>query len=413
MLAFDRALLDRDRVALDRAAVSARTFDADGRMHVTGCRISKANVCGYYGREIPDYKNLGLDSSKLYMLYRDPEELAKAAPTFRNAQLLMPAGHTRAVKASNPNKLMTVGTVGSGISFDGTYLVSDQLTVWAREGIDAVQSEDASELSSAYHYRVEMIPGVTPQGVAFDGRMRDIMGNHVALVRSGRAGSDVFVNDSFPHPEPPTMKRPHLLARLIALGVVTAPVDETARIALDAVLGDMTAKDADPDDGMEDDPENPGKRRAKKLNPGPGEPTKVGGALASDAAVALAVDAAIKAKGYVTADEARTMAADAAARATAAANTHASELYAARETVKPLVGTVALDSAEAVYRFALSAEKVALDGVPAAAFPALVAQRIALKAATTNVKSNTSAFTADAATAAAAAVPGLGRIQVA
>lgn len=410
MLAFDRALLDRDRVALDRAAISARTFDADGRMHVTGCRISKANVCGYFGREIPDYKKLGLDAAKLYMLYRDPEELAKAVPSFRNAPLMMPQAHTSAVKASNPKSLMTVGTIGSGITFDGTYLVSDQLSVWTRQGIDLIESEDANELSSAYHYRVEMTPGRTPDGVAFDGRMRDIKGNHVALVPSGRVGSDVFVNDAAP--ELPTMKRPNLLARLLALGVMPAgTLDKDAQLALDAKLCDMTAKDSDPDDGMEDDPENPGKRRSKKMNPGPGEAGKAGGALATDADVALAVDAAIKSKGYVTADEAKRMASDAAAAATTAAVAHASELHTARESVKPLVGIVALDSAEAVYRFALTAEKVALDGVPAAAFPALVAQRVALKTATAVTPKGTPAFAADAATAASAALPGLGRFQ--
>lgn len=410
MLAFDRALMDRDRVALDRAAVSARTFDADGRMHVAGCRISKANVCGYYGREIPDYKKLGLDAAKLYMLYRDPEELAKAAHTFRNVQLLMPQGHTKAVKASAPNVPMTVGTIGSGITFDGTYLVADQLTVWTREGIDLIESEDASELSSAYHYRVEMTPGRTPDGVAFDGRMRDIKGNHVALVREGRAGSDVFVNDALPS-ESHTMKRPHLLARLIALGVVTAPADDAARLALDTALCGMTAKDADPDDDSEDDPENPGKRR-KKMNPGPGRAGSPGGALASDEAVALAVDKAIKSKGYVTTAEAQTMATDAANKARTEAVAEVNALHVARDAVRPLVGVVALDSAAAVYKFALTKEGVALDGVHESAFPALVAQRVALKTASVTPVKAPPQFAADAATAAANALPGLGRIAV-
>ncbi len=43
-----------------------------------------------------------------------------------------------------------------------------------------------------------MTPGVTPNGEPYDGIMRDIIGNHVALVERGRAGSDVLVADSLP-----------------------------------------------------------------------------------------------------------------------------------------------------------------------------------------------------------------------
>lgn len=404
MLAFDRAFIDRDRIALalafDRS--TARSFDVDGRMHVKGCRISKANVCPYYGREIPNFRGLGLDANRVYMLYRDPEELRKAAPTFRNLQLLM--RHT-AVNAFDSKPEVTVGTVGD-VEFDGKYLVADQLTVWTREGINLVESDEASELSSSYHYTPDMTPGRTPDGVAFDGRMRDIKGNHVALVRQGRAGPDVAVSDALP-PELSTMKRPHLLARLFALGVVAEPADEAARVALDASLAGCTARDAEPEEDMEDDPENPGKKR-KKINPGPGQPGKPGGALASDEQV----EAAVKAKGYVTAEEAARLANDAAAKATTDAVARVNALHAAREAVKPLVGVVAMDSAEAVYRFALEKEGVALDGVHESAFPTLVAQRIALKNATPSTPSKP-VLAADAATAVAAAVPGLGRFTVA
>lgn len=403
MLAFDRALLERDELAFDRA--SARSFDKDGRLHVQNCRISKANVCPYYGREIPNYQSLGLDANRIYKLYRDPEELRKGAPTFRNLQLL--ATHVP-VDARNPKTDLTVGTIGSEISFDGTYLVADQLTIWTREGQLLVETEEARKLSSSYHYRADMTPGVSPEGVAYDGVMRDIMGNHVALVREGRAGPDVLVNDALP--EPLHMKRPNLFARLLALSVLPSLPDEAARLALDAKLAEMTAQDcaSDTDEDMEDDPENPGKKR-KKANPGPGRAGVAGGALASDEAV---IEAAIKAKGYVTAAEAQQLANDAAAKATVDAVAQVNALHSAREAVKPLVGVVALDSAEAVYRFALEQEKVALDGVPPAAYSALVAQRVALKTAAP-VPVRTPALAADAQTAAASALPGLGRIQVA
>lgn len=403
MLAFDRALLSRDRIALalafDRA--SARSFDIDGRLHVQKCRISKANVCPYFGREIPDYKALALDANRIYMLYRDPAELEKGAHTFRNAQLLML--HTR-VNANDSKQHITVGTIGSGISFDGTYLVADQLTVWDKKGITLVETEEAKELSCSYHYAVDMKPGVSPEGVAFDGRMRDIIGNHVALVREGRAGSDVLVADSLPtelH-----MKRPHLIAHLVSLGVLAeALADDPTRLALDAALCDMTAKDADPCD-EEDDPENPGKKR-KKVKGAAGTPGSPRGA-ANDEAI---IEAAIVAKGYISKEDAEKLANDAKTQATADAVARVNALHVAREAVKPLVGVVAMDSAEAVYKFALEQEKVALDGVPAGAYAALVAQRIALKSAAP-VPVKGAALAMDAANAAALAIPGLSRIQL-
>lgn len=397
MLAYDRALIDRDRIAFDRASV--RTFDADGRMHVPNCRISKANVCPYYGREIPNAKALGLEPNRIYQLYRDPEELKLAADSFRNLQLMMV--HAK-VNAANPKSEITVGTVGN-VTFDSGYLVSDHLTVWDADGITLIESEEARELSSSYRYRADMTPGVSPEGVAYDGVMRDIKGNHVALVRSGRAGSDVLVHDGLPLEFSTMLKRPNLFARLMALGVLPAGTyGEPEKLALDASLAAMTAKDSAPDDdGMEDDPENPGKRRAKTAAGQPGKTrdgTDKPGLVAMDAA---AIDAAISAKGYVSKEDAQRMANDATIAAVASVNA----LHEARELVKPLVGVVAMDSAEAVYRFALDKEGVALDGVHASAFPALVRERIARKSEARPVVA--AAVAKDAAAAVSAAFPNM------
>ena len=83
-LAIDEALAHG--LAFDRASV--RTYDRDGRLHVEISNISKATVNPYIGREIPDWKALGLDPDKVYKLLRDPDELAKAAPTFNNIPVL-------------------------------------------------------------------------------------------------------------------------------------------------------------------------------------------------------------------------------------------------------------------------------------------------------------------------------------
>jgi uncharacterized protein len=173
-----------DVLALDR-----RTIDVDGRMHVPGCNISKANVCIYLGREIPDYVRLGLDANGEYRLYRDPAALAAAASTFENLPLMMQ--HVE-VNAANPQKMLTVGTV-SNVRWKAPYLVAD-LAVWDSEAIRAVQNESQRQLSCGYRYTPVMEAGKI-NGEHFDGRMTEIFGNHVALVATGRAGSDVVVRD--------------------------------------------------------------------------------------------------------------------------------------------------------------------------------------------------------------------------
>ena len=62
------------------------------------------------------------------------------------------------------------------------------LDVWSGPAIKAIEADERKELSSGYRYRADMSPGVTPDGVRYDGVMRDIDASHVALVPSGRAG---------------------------------------------------------------------------------------------------------------------------------------------------------------------------------------------------------------------------------
>lgn len=193
VLAFDRALegikAPRDGLAFDRA--TARSFDSEGRLHLAITNISKANICPYIGREIPGCEELGLEPDRIYQLLRDPDELAKGAESFNRLPLL--SKHV-AVSADDHQPDLVIGATGSDASFDFPYL-KNSLVIWAKDAIDAVESEERKELSSAYRYTPDMTPGEY-EGMRFDGVMRDIVGNHVALVKEGRAGTDVVVGDS-------------------------------------------------------------------------------------------------------------------------------------------------------------------------------------------------------------------------
>jgi hypothetical protein len=99
-----------------------------------------------------------------------------------------------AVSADDPKHLRIAGTIGSDVEFVAPYLMAD-MCVWDVEAIAGIETDTVRELSCSYSYRADMTPGMY-EGQRYDGVMRDIQGNHVALVKSGRAGSDVMAADN-------------------------------------------------------------------------------------------------------------------------------------------------------------------------------------------------------------------------
>lgn len=176
------------KLAYDR---SVRTTDANGFLHVAISNISKATVNPYRGAEIPDQDGVTLLPDKIYNLLRDPLELEKAASTFNNIPLL---DRHIPISADEPQKEFIIGSTGTDAVFEAPYL-RNSLVVHDQNGIDLIESDQQKELSSAYRYEVDWTPG-SYEGLPYDGIMRNIRGNHVAIVESGRAGPDVVVGDS-------------------------------------------------------------------------------------------------------------------------------------------------------------------------------------------------------------------------
>jgi len=237
-------MLPNQALALDRSAVeeSIRRKDEDGHLHVRLTPISKANVCGYFGREIPDWQELGLDGDRIYQLYRDPEELEKAVASFNGKPLLF--GHNP-ISADAHDHERTVGSVTSPV-WEAPYIKA-ALDIWSGPAIKAIESGDQKELSSGYRYRADMTPGTTPDGVRFDGVMRDIIANHVALVPEGRAGKDVVVGDSALRKLEDIFSMPkQTLAGAAAFGALMTflrpKMAADAKIDLTPILADLTKK---------------------------------------------------------------------------------------------------------------------------------------------------------------------------
>lgn len=362
---------DRLSIAQDR---SLRSYDQDGRLHVESSNISKATVNPYYGGEIPNYRQLGLEPKKVYYLLRDPEELEKAAPTFNNLPLL---NKHIPVSADEPQKEMIAGTTGSDTVFEDGYLKCS-LAVWDAEAIAGIESGEQVELSSAYRYTADMTAGEF-EGRHYDGVMRDIVGNHVALVDVGRAGRDVVVSDADPFCERKTMKlKAGAKARIqAAVQPLLAQDAELSPDELLQVIGSLTNEvQTAQDDGKElppenvenvgtdeDDSEDGENNSAPAEDEEPEKPAEdeapeapEGGAPkpAQDAAISkMAMDAAIQ-------------------KAVAAERKRAQALAAAQREVAHIVGDVAMDNAADVYKFALEQSGIDVTGVHPSAYRAMV-----------------------------------------
>lgn len=185
----------KEVIALDADIVreSARERDKNGYLNVKTSRLTRDQVAPYYGKEIPQWKELGLDPERIYYGWRHPDELQKALDTFNGKPLLI---EHKFDSAANPNTNLRVGTVGTSAQWEAPY-ITNALSVWDEEAIEAIEDGSLKELSCGYRYRPDFTPGKTPDGIAYDFVMRDIACNHVALVHSGRAG-DCYVEDALP-----------------------------------------------------------------------------------------------------------------------------------------------------------------------------------------------------------------------
>lgn len=392
------------RLAMDK---SLRTVDEFGRMRVEMSNISKATVNPYRGAEIPKYESLGLDPDKVYYLLRDPVELAKAAPTFNGLPIL---DRHVPVSADAPSQEYTVGSTGTDAVFDEPYL-RNSLILWTAGAIAGVKSKQQTELSSAYSYDADMTPG-TFGGMRYDGVMRNIKGNHVALVEVGRAGPDVVVGDS------KLLEKPNMKLSAKAKTVRAALMGFLLpRLAQDAQIGDLSAitgsvkalvgakekkaivaavtsaytpklaQDADleglvqlldvlGEDDTDDVPPaalDDGDMRSKLAAAGVPE-DKIGACLAAIAGTAGDADPEID-KGDKVDKPAMDAAINAAVAKTRADTiAHMQAIATAEKEVAPYIGklAVAQDSAEAIYKLALDHAKVDLTNVPPAAYRAMV-----------------------------------------
>lgn len=122
--------------------------------------------------------------------YRPMEEVASPESLASFAGKAITMEHPPVLLDSENTKNYQVGFTGSEIVYDNGF-VKAVMTVTDKETIDKVMKGDVREVSAGYRVNYDPTPGVTDSGEHYDGIQKEISGNHVAIVRRGRAGPQV------------------------------------------------------------------------------------------------------------------------------------------------------------------------------------------------------------------------------
>lgn len=250
--------------AMDK--VSARVTDVNGYMTIQGNPISKEGVFDYLGSQLPGAP--AEDANKIFKVYRPAEELEK--PETLNSFKLMPfidEHNWLGSEGIDPGTLPMTGSTGETVYFERPYLRAN-LRVYSRLLTDAFGAGKV-ELSPAYRYIIDWTPGVW-NGIPYDCVQRELRGNHLALVKTGRTGPDVAVMDSAP-----TGETKMTLEELIA---AIGKLDPQQRAALMAAINFQD--DAGPEADLQTDPVAPA--ATVDADPVEGEPEPAAPAMDAD-----------------------------------------------------------------------------------------------------------------------------------
>ena len=104
----------------------------------------------------------------------------------------------KAITSEHPPVLLdSENTKDYQVGFSGTEVVYDNgcvkavMTITDEDTIKRIMKGDAREVSAGYRVNYDPTPGVTENGEHYDGVQKEIIGNHIAVVRRGRAGPQV------------------------------------------------------------------------------------------------------------------------------------------------------------------------------------------------------------------------------
>ena len=169
--------------------------------------------------------------------YRPEDEVSNPESLASFGMKAVTLNHPRVLLDTETTKLHQVGHAGSQVRFSDGF-VEVALVITDQKAIDAIQRGDAQEVSAGYRVDYDPTPGVTPEGVSYDGVQRNIRVNHIAVVPKGRAGRDVRLlldscdrNDAVADVDPPSNSPVISMARITLDGLdIELPADAAGAV---------------------------------------------------------------------------------------------------------------------------------------------------------------------------------------
>ncbi len=159
----------------DRAPIAERVrLPGTGGLRLTG-ELTRTGVFAYTDA-----------AGKVVREYRPPEEVAKADSLATIEDVPVTIGHPPTHTVTGDSfSAFAVGHARTPSEAGG--VVRGTLVATRKDAVKGLDEGKLVETSMGYTCRQDMTPGVTPSGEAYDAVQRDIVYNHVALLRAGHA----------------------------------------------------------------------------------------------------------------------------------------------------------------------------------------------------------------------------------
>ena len=168
--------------------------DLNGFYELKDTPLTKVGIFPYSGSQIDASGEYGLDPSKVYLVYRSEEELRKdeCVESFK----LIPWVDDHVMIGPREEGLTPAeekgveGVIGEDVYFKDGYLLGN-VKIFSQNLADKVKN-GKNQLSIGYRCKYIKQSG-TYANQMFDFVQTELRGNHLALVKEGRAGPDVSV----------------------------------------------------------------------------------------------------------------------------------------------------------------------------------------------------------------------------
>jgi uncharacterized protein len=218
----------QDKISISE---SKRKLTDEGFLLIRDARIARAGIYSYKAGEIgyPDK-----DPNEPVRVLRPMNNVFDEDSVLSFAMKPLTDGHPPEMLTIDNVKKYQVGHAGTTITPDGEYLKTDLLVTDAQT-IRKI-NDGKRELSNGYEAEFDYVSGYTEAGEIYDAVMKNIRGNHIAIVDVARGGKGCRIDDHNPEGKP--MKK----YVIDELEIETSEESATSMDALVAMLNEAKAK---------------------------------------------------------------------------------------------------------------------------------------------------------------------------